>query len=201
MPSIYSHKPKFQNLLRPLMHGLARAGVTPNSITLAAIIGSLAVGVSVMQARERQWLLLLLPVWLFVRMALNALDGMMARELNQASALGAVLNELGDALSDLGLYLPLAMLAEQMLWPVVLFNFGAALTEFCGVLSRALGASRRYDGPLGKSDRAFLVGALALLTFCFPSLWHWWPAVFWIATTLTGLTCLNRLRHALREVR
>src|SRR5205085_7053090 len=161
-PSIYDLKPKFQNLLRPLMHGLARAGVTPNLITLAAIIGSLVVGVSLTQARERQWLLLLLPVWLFIRMALNALDGMMARELNQASALGAVLNELGDVLSDLGLYLPLAVLTEQILWPVLLFNLGAVLTEFCGVLSQARGASRRYDGPLGKSDRAFLIGALGL---------------------------------------
>jgi len=201
MPSIYDLKPKFQNLLRPLMHALARAGITPNSITLAAIGGSLAVGVTLMRAREQQWLLLLLPLWLFVRMALNALDGMMARELNQASVLGAVLNELGDVLSDLGLYLPLAVLAEQALWPIVLFNFGAALTEFCGVLSRALGASRRYDGPLGKSDRAFLVGALALFTFCFPTLWAWWPAVFWAATGLTALTCLNRLRHARREAR
>jgi phosphatidylglycerophosphate synthase len=201
MPSIYDLKPKFQNLLRPLMSGLAQAGVTPNLITLAAIIGSLAVGAGVTQARERQGFLLLLPTWLFIRMALNALDGMMARELKQASVLGAVLNELGDVLSDVGLYLPLAVLTEQSLWPVLLFNLGAALTEFCGVLSQALGASRRYDGPLGKSDRAFLVGALALLTYCLPALWDWWPVVFWVATTLTGLTCLNRLRHALREVR
>lgn len=201
MPSIYDLKPKFQRLLRPLMHGLARAGVTPNMLTLAAIIGSLAVGVSVMQVQQRPWLLLLLPVWLFVRMALNALDGMMARELNQASALGAVLNELGDVLSDLGLYLPLAALVEPALWPVLLFNFGAVLTEFCGVLSQALGASRRYDGPLGKSDRAFLVGAFTLLTFFVPAVWKWWPTVFWIAAALTGLTCLNRLRHTLREVR
>jgi CDP-diacylglycerol---glycerol-3-phosphate 3-phosphatidyltransferase len=201
MPSIYDLKPKFQNLLRPLMRALARAGITPNLITMAAIGGSLAVGISLMQARKQHWLLLLLPIWLFARMALNALDGMMARELNQASALGAVLNELGDVLSDLGLYLPLALLAEQALWPVVLFNLGAALTEFCGVLSRALGASRRYDGPLGKSDRAFLVGALALLTFCLPQFWAWWPAVFWVATALTVLTCFNRLRHALRETR
>lgn len=63
MPSIYDLKPKFQNLLRPLMHTLARTGITPNVITMAAIGGSLAVGVSTIQARKQQWLLLLLPIW------------------------------------------------------------------------------------------------------------------------------------------
>ena len=198
MPSVYDLKPKFQNLLRPLMRGLARAGVTPNAVTLAALAGSIAVGASLTQAAARPWLLLLLPGWLLARMALNALDGMMARELRQASALGAVLNELGDVISDASLYLPLAWLDPSFLWPVVLFNLGALLTEFCGVLCQALQAGRRYDGPLGKSDRALLVGALALLTFFIPSLWRWWPVVFWLAAALTALTCLNRLRHALR---
>ena len=55
--------------------------------------------------------LLLLPLVLFLRMALNAIDGMMAREFGQKSRLGAVLNELGDVLSDACLYLPFALLA------------------------------------------------------------------------------------------
>ncbi len=46
-----------------------------------------------------RWPLLLLPVTLFVRMALNAIDGMMAREHGQASAAGAVLNELSDVVA------------------------------------------------------------------------------------------------------
>ena len=54
------------------------------------------------------FVLLLLPVWMLVRMALNALDGMMAREMEMATAAGAVLNEVGDVLSDLVLYVPLA---------------------------------------------------------------------------------------------
>lgn len=200
MASIYDLKPKFQNLLRPTMHGLAAAGVTPNVVTLAAVVGSLAVGVAVTRANLYPWLLLLLPVWLFVRMALNAIDGMMARELKQASALGAVLNELGDVLSDLGLYLPLAWLAPAAQWPVIAFSLGAALTEFCGVLSRALGASRRYDGPMGKSDRAFVVGALLLFTYFFPSLMSAWVWVFALTALLTGLTCWNRLRQCLQEL-
>ena len=201
MPSVYDLKPKFQNLLRPAMNALARAGLTPNVVTVTAIVGSILAGVAVSQSAAKPALLLLLPVWLFLRMALNAIDGMMARELGMSTQLGAVLNELGDAVSDLGLYLPLAFVYEPARWPVVAFSIGAVLTEFSGVLGRALGASRHYEGPMGKSDRAFVVGALGLATFLFPRALSAWPWIFAVASLLTIATCLNRVAQALKELR
>ena len=44
MPSIYSLKPRFQNLLRPLVRGLAGTGITANQVTLFACIVSVAIG-------------------------------------------------------------------------------------------------------------------------------------------------------------
>ena len=201
MPSVYDLKPRFQALLRPLMHGIAALGLTPNAVTLIAIVGSIAIGAAVSFANSRPALLLLLPTWLFIRMALNAIDGMMARELALSTQLGAVLNELGDAISDLGLYLPLAFVYEPARWPIVAFSIGAILSEFSGVLGRALGASRHYEGPMGKSDRAFVVGALGLVTFLFPVTAQAWPWVFAIASLLTAVTCLNRVSKALEELR
>jgi phosphatidylglycerophosphate synthase len=183
------------------MHALSSIGVTPNAVTLAAIVGSIGVGIAVSFSSHQHGLLLLLPIWLFLRMALNAIDGMMARELDLSSNLGAILNELGDAVSDLGLYLPLAFVYEPARWPIVAFSIGAVLTEFSGVLGRALGASRRYDGPMGKSDRAFVVGALGLATFLFPDLTRAWPWIFLATAILTLLTCFNRLSRTLRELR
>lgn len=201
MPSVYDFKPKFQALLRPLMRSMAAIGFTPNTVTLIAIAGSVAVGIAVSFAPSHSFLLLLLPLWLFLRMALNAIDGMMARELNMSTQLGAVLNELGDAVSDLGLYLPLALVYAPSLWPIVAFSIGGVLTEFSGVLGRALGASRPYDGPMGKSDRAFVVGALGLATYLFPEIQKAWPWIFAVAAVLTGITCLNRVAQALKELR
>jgi len=176
-------------------------GFTPNIVTLTAVAGSVAAGAAVSFAGSRPALLLLLPLWLFLRMALNAIDGMMARELNMSTQLGAVLNELGDAVSDLGLYLPLAFVYEPARWPVVAFSIGAVLTEFSGVLGRALGASRHYEGPMGKSDRAFVVGALGLATYLFPDIGRAWPWIFAVAAFLTVVTCLNRVSQALKELR
>jgi phosphatidylglycerophosphate synthase len=201
MPSVYDLKPRFQNLLRPAMNALARAGLTPNVVTVAAILGSIVVGAGVSQSATRPALLLLLPAWLFIRMALNAIDGMMARELGMSTQLGAVLNELGDAISDLGLYLPLAFVYEPARWAVVAFSIGGVLTEFSGVLGRALGASRHYEGPMGKSDRAFVVGALGIATFLYPTIRTAWLWIFAVAALLTLVTCFNRVSRALEELR
>ncbi len=198
--SVYDLKPRFQAVLRPLANALARLGVTANAVTIGAMAGSLAVGAACIYAWAYPPLLLLWPAWLFARMALNAIDGMLAREHGMQTRLGGILNEVGDVVSDMALYLPIAAFTEGALWPAVLFTLGAALTEFCGVLGLALGASRRYDGPMGKSDRALLVGALATATFLFPGLYKAWPGLVWGAAGLTLVTCVRRCRAALREL-
>jgi CDP-diacylglycerol--glycerol-3-phosphate 3-phosphatidyltransferase len=199
MPSIYQLKPAFQGVLRPAMRALAAAGVTPNAVTLSAVIGSAVVGGLVaVRSPDARWLLLL-PVWLFVRMALNAIDGMMARELHQSSRLGLVLNEIGDVVADTVLFLPLALAGPDARWAIVWFTIGAILSEFAGVLGVVVGGARQYQGPVGKSDRAFLVGLLALATALWPAAQVWWATVFWAATAGVALTCVNRLRAALRQ--
>jgi CDP-diacylglycerol---glycerol-3-phosphate 3-phosphatidyltransferase len=189
MPSIYDLKPRFQSLLRPAMHALAGAGISPNMVTVAAILGSALAGWYA--ATYSLWVM---PVWLFVRMALNALDGMMARELNRMSRLGAILNEVGDVVSDAALYFPLVLVTGVAQWPIVAFVFGATLTEFCGVLQQALTGVRRYEGPMGKSDRAFAVGLVALVTLASPAVLTYWPWIFGLLSVLTVVTCWNRLR-------
>jgi len=124
----------------------------------------------------------------------------MARELNMKSTFGAMLNEVGDVVSDVALYLPLAVVHPPSLGPVVGFSLGAVLTEFCGVLTQALGTKRHYEGPMGKSDRAFFVGALGLITAFAPGLFKYWPWLFAVAAGLTVLTCVNRLNRARGEL-
>jgi CDP-diacylglycerol--glycerol-3-phosphate 3-phosphatidyltransferase len=70
-----------------------------------------------------------------------------------------------------------------------------------GVVAVQIGASRRYDGPLGKSDRAFLFGLLALLAGLNVSLTRWGDLLLLIATGLLVLTIVNRVRQALAELK
>ena len=85
--TLYALKPRFQGLLRPLVGRLAHAGVTANQVTSAALIGSVVIALIVIWAAKTRWVYLLLPLWLLLRMGLNAIDGMMAREFGQRSRL------------------------------------------------------------------------------------------------------------------
>jgi CDP-diacylglycerol---glycerol-3-phosphate 3-phosphatidyltransferase len=199
MPSIYDLKPKFQSLLRPLVKGLARVGVTANQVTIAALLLSLSAGHMIARTHGGR-MLLVLPAALFVRMALNAMDGMLAREHNQKSALGAILNELGDVIADVGLYLPLAAVPEFDPWLVIGVVILSVLTEMTGVLGAQIGASRRYDGPFGKSDRAFLFGLMGLLLGLRVHIERGIPVVLFAMIILLVLTIFNRARRALQEV-
>ena len=200
MPSVYQLKPAFQGLLRPIVNWLARIGVTANQVTIAALLLSLSTG-HVIARTHGGPSLLLLPVVLFVRMALNAMDGMLAREHNQKTALGAILNELGDVVADVGLYLPLAVVPGFDPWLVMGVVILSILTEMTGIIGVQIGASRRYDGPLGKSDRAFLFGSMGLLLGLRVPIERAIPYLLFAMILLSVLTILNRARHALLELK
>ncbi|MBB6136585.1 CDP-diacylglycerol--glycerol-3-phosphate 3-phosphatidyltransferase [Massilia aurea] len=194
--SIYQLKPRFQQLLRPALAALARAGVTPNQITLGAMVLSMAYGLALALDPGNAALWYGLPLFLLLRMALNAIDGMLATATGNKTALGAMLNELCDQLSDAALYLPFALAAGIQPVVVVLAVVAALLTEFAGVLVQALGAPRGFEGPMGKSDRAFAFGVVALLigTGVAPI---WANGVLVLVLLLSALTVFNRLRRGL----
>jgi CDP-diacylglycerol--glycerol-3-phosphate 3-phosphatidyltransferase len=197
MASIYDIKPKFQALLRPITQKLAAAGVTANQVTIAALLLSVGHGLLIAYA-PMQWLwLLLLPVTLFLRMALNAIDGMLAREHDQKSRLGALLNELSDVASDAALYLPFAVVAPLSATAAVIAVVLAALTEMTGVVAQTIGSTRRYDGPMGKSDRAFAYGLLAFLLALGLGEASWTHLYQWAIVLLLLVTIWNRARKAL----
>jgi CDP-diacylglycerol--glycerol-3-phosphate 3-phosphatidyltransferase len=199
MPTLYDIKPRFQALLRPVVRRLASGGVTANQVTVLAALLSGAVGGSLALFPDSTDVLLLVPLVLFVRMALNAIDGMLAREHGMKSPVGAILNEICDVLSDAALYLPFAWLVGLAPPLVVTVVVLAIVSEMTGVVAVQIGASRRYDGPLGKSDRAFLFGLIALLTGLGVPLAPWGNGALALASVLLLLTIINRARHALRE--
>lgn len=199
MASIYQLKWAFQNVLRPLTRALAAAHITANHVTLAAMTISCLVGGVIAAHPGRTSLLLLLPATLFVRMALNAIDGMLAREHDMKTRLGAVLNELGDVVSDIALYLPLALVPAFHLWLMVGLVILAVMVEMVGVVAIQIGASRNYAGPMGKSDRAFAFGLIALLLGLGVAEGTWVNASLSIMLLLSVFTIYNRARLALQE--
>jgi len=196
--SIYELKPKFQNLLRPLVKCLYNAGITANQVTLAACILSILLGVLLVKFADIYTLFFLLPIWMFLRMALNAIDGMLAREFNQKTPLGGYLNEATDVISDTALYLPFAFVTPFEWGVISLVIFLAFMSEFLGVLGQVHGSGRRYDGPMGKSDRAFVFGLIGTIYAVLGQLPAWFGWALYAVAFLLALTCINRLRMGLK---
>jgi CDP-diacylglycerol---glycerol-3-phosphate 3-phosphatidyltransferase len=198
MISVYQLKPRFQGCLRPLVRRLAKAGVRANAVTVIAMLLSCALGAFLFHEPDRCWFLLL-PLWMFVRMAMNAIDGMLAREFGQQSALGAYLNELADVVSDAALCLPFIAVAPFGWASVGSVIFLASLSEMAGALGPMVGAPRSYAGPMGKSDRAVVFGGLGFWLGMAGSLPAW---SFWLmplTSALIGLNIANRIRSGVRH--
>jgi CDP-diacylglycerol---glycerol-3-phosphate 3-phosphatidyltransferase len=198
MPTIYQLKPASQNLLRPIVPWLARIGVTPNQVTifttcLAFVCGSLIVWNNSM--------LILLPPLMLVRATLNVIDGMLAREHQMKSTLGAILNELADVIFDVAIYLPFGLLPGVSGYLVAILVVLSIISEMTGVLGLTVGASRQFDGPMYKTDRGVIFSIIGILFLCgvFPSPWLDWV---WISLiSLTILTIANRINSTLKETK
>lgn len=193
--SIYQLKPAFQRLLRPLVGALARARVTPNQLTLGTAAAMLAYGAALAAWPDCRGLWLGLVAVMPARMAFNALDGLLARHTGLQTPLGAVLNEVCDVVADLALYLPVAGLAGVHASLAVLAAVGAAVVEQAGLAALAAGSPRRFDGPMGKSDRAVAYGVVGLLAGLGVAP-VWIDAVLALVLALLAWTLVNRLRAA-----
>ena len=199
--TLYDLKPRFQALLRPVATALARAGFSANQVTLGAALVSVLVGAVVAWHALSPRYFLLLPIWFFLRMAFNAIDGIMARECNQRTNLGVYLNELTDVISDAALILPFALIAPFGPYSVALVIFASALSEMAGALAPMVGAPRRYDGPMGKSDRALLFGALGFYVGVGGALPN---GTFWLmpaVALLIAWNIVNRVRRGVASAR
>ena len=199
MISMYKIKPKFQQLLKPLLNVFHKIGVTANGITWMAILLSTAIGVLFWFFPNGQ-MLWIFAIGLLVRMALNALDGMMAKMYDMTSVSGEILNELGDVFSDAVMFFPLIKLTGVNFWWVLLFLFLSTLNEFIGVLTKAATGTRRYDGPMGKSDRALILGVTCLLFFFRPGVMVAFDYIFAGMSVLLLLSSIIRIKNGLAQI-
>jgi CDP-diacylglycerol---glycerol-3-phosphate 3-phosphatidyltransferase len=209
MPSIYQLKPAFQNLLRPFVKKLNNIGCTANQITLLAMFLSLAISLFIYLYFQKSspanlLILLIYPIWMLIRMAFNAIDGMLAREFNQQSHLGAFYNELCDVIADTALFVSLIVFPSINPTLLLFMIFLSILSEYTGVMAPLIGQKRRYDGPMGKSDRAFWTSVIALIIivqsiihFSFITLTYINNTILSIIILLLLITIYNRIKNSI----
>lgn len=199
MISVYKLKPKFQQLLTPVLLFLHKNNITANQITVGSIMLSSVIGILFWNADSSKWFFLSLPIGLLIRMALNALDGMMARKFNQTSKLGEILNEVGDVVSDVIIFFPLLKFQPESLYIIIIFIVLSVINELAGLMGKIVGKERRYDGPMGKSDRAFILGLYGLLAFFGVNMTGISNYIFGMIIILLLISTYTRLKKSLNE--
>ena len=182
---------------RQILNFLHQRKITANQITIGSIVFSLIIALFFWYADRFPIFFLVLPIGLLLRMALNALDGMMARLFNQTSKTGEVLNEVGDIVSDVVLFFPLLKFHPESVYPIVAFIVLSVVNEFCGLIGKVIANDRRYDGPMGKSDRALLLGVYGILALLHISIVAISGYIFGVLCLLLLLSSVTRLRKAL----
>jgi len=183
---------------------LARAGVTPNTISFLGMIAGLLAGLAL--AATTRWPDLARAAWIAgaicvqLRLAANMLDGMVAIETKTASPLGELYNEIPDRISDSATLVGLGYAAGGH----VVLGFVAALlavfTAYVRAMGKVAGAQQEFCGPMAKPQRMFLVTVLSLYCGLAPATWQlpgqpWGPAAWLLALISLGcvITAVRRL--------
>lgn len=177
------------------MTRLHKIGVTPNHVTITAIILSAIMGYLLYTSVDHRLFLLLVPGGYLLRMALNAIDGMMARSYDLSSSTGAILNELGDVISDVFIFIGFWSFATVDFRILTLFIVLAVINETCGILSQALFGVRSYNGPMGKSDRALVIGLLCITLYFWPGVDKYINHVLVVCSALMVVSSVYRLKR------
>ena len=196
----FNSKLFFQMVFRPAANFMAKAGITANQVTASTIIISIIAGTSVFIWPEQRWSLIIILLVLFIRLAFNHIDGMLAREHNMATPLGGILNELSDVVSDIALFLPLATISGIVSWLVFITVLFGVITEMTGVIALVISASRREDGPLSKKPRGVCFAIIILAIILGETPGGWMNVLLIAIIPLMVLTIIRRVISAIREV-
>ena len=156
---------------RAIASMLARAGVTPNQVSLASMVFAAAAAGAFYMAGARigsgatPWLVAA-AAGIQLRLLCNLLDGLLAIEGGLKTKTGDLYNEVPDRVADILILLAAGVTVRASAWGMqlgVAATMLAVLTAYVRLLGGSLGLPQDFRGPMAKQHRMFTltVGALA----------------------------------------
>ncbi|NIM93680.1 MAG: hypothetical protein GTO18_08205 [Anaerolineales bacterium] len=200
---IYSTKSLWQKVLKPIVTISVQYQVHPDVFTYSAVIISIVGAVGLYLARTSHAWLWILPPCVLLRLTLNLLDGLVARERQLADTFGELKNEFGDRVADVAIFLGLA-LGGYVDTRLVLISLSLILcVSYLGILGKAMTGERVYSGIFGKGDRMI---SLAVFTF-YPAIsgnlnsFDWYLALASIAALTTIIQRVRTIHGNAQSIR
>jgi phosphatidylglycerophosphate synthase len=141
-----------------------RLGVHPDSISYASLVGAAAAAFCFWKSGAHSWLLFVAPLFFYLRLWFNMLDGMVALASGKASWRGEILNDLPDRVSDVLIFAGVAHSG----WMTPFLGYWAAifalLTAYVGMFGQAVGVHREFSGTMSKPWRMVTLHVAAWIT-------------------------------------
>jgi len=187
---------------------LARAGVRPNTISVAgtvfAALGGLCFWLAGHSDHGWQWsLLLALAICgMQFRLLCNLFDGMVAIEGGFKTKAGEIFNELPDRFSDAFIFIGAAYAVPEVAWTRDLGWSAAVLsvaTAYVRALGASMGAGQHFIGPMAKQQRMAIMTA-ACLGAAFEPLWPGMAQVIPAALAAVVVGCLVTIFRRCRRI-
>jgi len=172
-----------------------RLKIHPDTISYASIVAAAIAAICFWQSGRRPWLLLVAPLFCYLRLWFNMLDGMVALASGKASWRGEILNDLPDRVSDVLIFAGVAHSG----WMNPFVGYWAAifalLTAYVGMFGQAVGVQREFSGVMSKPWRMVVLHLGAWMTF----FWSHGPSGFGERTIL-GWACLVVVAGCLQTI-
>ncbi|HSR15700.1 MAG TPA: CDP-alcohol phosphatidyltransferase family protein [Gemmatimonadales bacterium] len=161
--TLYAIKPRFVASLHNVTTWCASHGVKPNTVTLWAVPVAGSAGLVLIAGTHHPAAWLAVAPLLLCLMAINAVDGALARLTGLTTTRGAVINEAVDRFGDAAILLPGFLLAPGWVAGAALATTVAS--EIAALLAWGATGRRGLVGLMGKPDRALVVSAAAICAF------------------------------------
>src|SRR5262245_13825191 len=185
-----------------------RHGIHPDAISYLSIVAALIAAICFWKSGATRWLLIIAPLFCYLRLWFNMLDGLVAFAAGKASRRGELLNDLPDRISDILIFVGVAHsgLMNPLIgyWAAIL----ALLTSYVGLFGQALGVHRQFVGIMSKPWRMVVLHVGAWLTFFLRSrsfatltIFDWTCLVIIAGCVETVVVRLKRITATLQDKR
>lgn len=177
-----------KDIMAPLISASRRVGLTPNILTVGALIAAAASGVGFYMGN-----VLLGTVFVALNAVMDGLDGALARSQQIEGKRGDFLDHVADRYADI--FIITGIFAGGFAsWQVGVFALtGVLMSSYLGTQAQAVGIGRHYGGVLGRADRLVLLIMAGLLTLLIPgpifclSLLCWLMVLFGVMGHITAI--------------
>ncbi|MHC1611502.1 MAG: CDP-alcohol phosphatidyltransferase family protein [Candidatus Methanospirareceae archaeon] len=155
-------------LVRKTVRFFAARGISPNSLSLLSLFFALLAGLFFGAGDNNHSLLLFAGVFVCLNAISDGLDGLLAREMGNASKKGDLLDHVIDRYSDIFIIGGI-IFGGYASWQIgVIALIGVFLSSYMGTQAQAVGLNRMYGGLLGRADRILLIISATFLTLVYP---------------------------------